>query len=59
MKAGTVRRTESAPAVGPVLFDRGVPDCAAYAIYFGIDPSAYLQVSRRHRYEPAALLFEP
>lgn len=29
---------ERALGAGPTLFDRGIPDCIAYAIHLGVDP---------------------
>ena len=35
----------------PVLFDRGVPDCIAYASVMGIDPSRSIRAAERYRYQ--------
>ena len=42
-----------------VLFDRGVPDCVAYAAVLGVDPAESLAAARRYRYHPRVLLLEP
>lgn len=44
---------------GPVLFDRGVPDCVAYAVLMGTDPTAALAACDRYRYHPEVLIVEP
>jgi predicted ATPase len=41
------------------VFDRGVPDCVAYAEMLGVDPGPSLRASEEHRYEREVLLFEP
>ena len=42
-----------------VLFDRGVPDCAAYAAVLGVDPADSLAAARRYRYHPQVMVLEP
>jgi predicted ATPase len=44
---------------GVTVFDRGVPDCVAYAVVLGMDPSPSLLAVERYRYAREALLFEP
>lgn len=44
---------------GSVLFDRGVPDCAAYAARMGIDPTPSMSASELYRYHPEVLVLEP
>jgi predicted ATPase len=44
---------------GSVVFDRGIPDCIAYAIMLGVDPKPTLLASQRHRYNNQVLLLEP
>jgi predicted ATPase len=44
---------------GPVVFDRGVPDCIAYAVVLDVDPSAAIEVSREHRYLDEVLILPP
>jgi predicted ATPase len=44
---------------GPTVFDRGVPDCVAYAIWLGVDPTPSLLASKRYRYNGEAMLLEP
>jgi predicted ATPase len=46
-------------AAGPVLFDRGVPDCIAYAEWLDTDTGAAEAAARRYRYHPEVLLFAP
>jgi predicted ATPase len=44
---------------GSVLFDRGVPDCIAYAALMGIDPTPSILASEAYRYHGEVLLLEP
>ncbi len=44
---------------GPTLFDRGVPDCIAYASHLGVDPGPSVQASGRYRYHDEVLVLEP
>jgi len=44
---------------GNTLFDRGVPDCVAYAVVLGVDPSPSLLAVERYRYARDVLVFEP
>jgi predicted ATPase len=43
----------------PVVFDRGIPDCVAYAVLMGTDPTAGLAACERYRYHPRVLVVEP
>ena len=53
------RSIENHNSVGQTaLFDRAVPDCAAYAMYFGVEPTESLQAADVYRYE-RVFLFEP
>ncbi len=44
---------------GSVVFDRGVPDCVAYATVLGIDPTPSILASEVHRYDGEVLVLEP
>jgi predicted ATPase len=44
---------------GPTVFDRGVPDCIAYATLMGIDPAPSILASGVYRYHGQALVLEP
>jgi predicted ATPase len=44
---------------GPTLFDRGVPDCIAYANLMGTDPAASILASEVYRYRSEVLVLEP
>lgn len=44
---------------GPVLYDRGVPDCVAYALRLGVDPAASVLASQTYRYHPEVLVLQP
>ncbi len=41
------------------MFDRGVPDCIAYAVLMEIDPTPSLLASEVYRYHPEILILEP
>ena len=53
-KHGAAQRGE-----GFAVFDRGVPDCIAYAILMGIDPTPSILASEMYRYHSEALVLEP
>jgi predicted ATPase len=42
-----------------VFFDRGIPDVAAYAIRFGVDPTASFQAAEKAKYNRTAFLLPP
>lgn len=42
-----------------VLFDRGVPDCIAYARYLGTDPTPSIRAAGEHRYDRSVLVLRP
>lgn len=42
-----------------VIFDRGIPDCVAYAVHLGVDPRPSLIACRGHRYERRVLIVAP
>ena len=44
---------------GPVVFDRGIPDCVAYAVLLGVDPASSVLASQTHRYHSEVLFLEP
>ncbi|MEN8040795.1 MAG: AAA family ATPase [Actinomycetota bacterium] len=51
---------EHASASGTsAIFDRGVPDCIAYALHSGADPKPSIEASRQYRYHADVLLLEP
>jgi predicted ATPase len=50
---------ERAVGGGPALFDRGIPDCIAYAIHLGVDPGPSIRASDRYRYHDEVLILEP
>lgn len=55
----SIRTWHAADADGPVVFDRGIPDCGAYARYLGVDAAACDAAAQRYRYHPEVLLLEP
>jgi predicted ATPase len=44
---------------GPTVFDRGIPDCVAYAAVLKVDPTPSLLAADKHRYASDVFLFEP
>ena len=42
-----------------VLFDRGIPDCIAYARYLGTDPAPSIDAAGKVRYHATALVTRP
>jgi predicted ATPase len=44
---------------GPVLFDRGIPDCVAYAALMEADPTPSLVACDVYRYHDQVLILEP
>ena len=42
-----------------VIFDRGIPDCIAYAVHLGVDPEPSVIPCREHRYERQVLIVAP
>jgi len=42
-----------------VFFDRGIPDCVAYAVHLGVDPKPSVTACREHRYEREVLIVAP
>ena len=43
----------------PVVFDRGIPDCIAYALHLGTDPQPAIEASMTRRYSEHVLILEP
>ena len=43
----------------PVVFDRGIPDCIAYALHLGTDPQPAIEAARTYRYNEDVLVLEP
>jgi len=44
---------------GVTLFDRGIPDCVAYAEWLGTDPEPSVAAAALHRYNPRVLVARP
>jgi predicted ATPase len=42
-----------------VVFDRGLPDCVAYARHLAVDPTPALTAARQYRHDGLVFLFEP
>ena len=47
------------PSDGPILFDRGIPDCVAYAILLGVDPADAREAALSFRYRAEVFILEP
>lgn len=57
--ARCVRDYLSAADEATTFFDRGLPDCAAYAEIFGLDRQPVLDVAASHPYESRVFLMTP
>ena len=44
---------------GPVVFDRGIPDCVAFARLFDVDPAPSLRASDAYRYHDEVFVLAP
>ncbi|HXY72985.1 MAG TPA: AAA family ATPase [Actinomycetota bacterium] len=56
----SIEKHEAAVARGGgAVFDRGVPDCIAYAVVLDVDPETSLRAARTHRYNGDVLVLEP
>jgi predicted ATPase len=53
------KHTTAAAANRTTLFDRGIPDCIAYAELLGVDPAPSIAASDARRYHSDVLLLEP
>ena len=41
------------------VFDRGIPDCVAYAVHLGTDPRSSILAAETYRYNDEVLVLEP
>lgn len=56
----SIENHESAAASDEItVFDRGVPDCIAYARILGCDPGPSVEAAATYRYRDEVLLFPP
>ncbi len=55
----SIAKYESVPEGATALFDRGVPDCIAYAAVLGLDTGPALEAARRFRYESEVIVVPP
>jgi predicted ATPase len=57
----SILKHEIATARGSALtlFDRGIPDCIAYALYAGVEPGPSIEAARTYRYAPEVFLCTP
>lgn len=57
--ARSIAKYHSVPASQIAVFDRGLPDCVAYATVCGLDPAAALEAASGHCYEPTVFVTDP
>ena|SRR3989344_3767566 len=50
---------DSSLAVGPIFFDRGMPDLVHYAFRFNVDPKEFEIASRKYLYNQNVFVFSP
>ncbi len=43
----------------PTVFDRGMPDCVAYAAHLGVEQAPSIRACDRYRYHPEVLILDP
>ncbi len=55
----SIAKYNSVNELQPVVFDRGLPDCIAYAHVFDVDATVALDASLKHRYEAAVFVTPP
>ena len=56
----SIRKHEIAVATSELtIFDRGLPDCVAYALYLGVDPTPSIEAATRFRYAGQVFLLTP
>jgi predicted ATPase len=56
----SIEKFEAAsPFGGTALFDRGIPDCIAYAVHLGADPEPSRRAAAAHRFDDPVLLLTP
>jgi predicted ATPase len=59
LQRSIANHAEARMRTGTSLFDRGVPDCIAYAQILGTDPMPSAQAAAIHRYNEVALVTKP
>lgn len=57
--ARSIEKFDLALSAGIVIYDRGLPDCVAYARTFGVDPAAALDAARKRRYVSPVFVTPP
>lgn len=55
----SIEKHQSVPQGATAVFDRGVPDCVAYATVYGIDPDPAIEAAARYRYESPVFVAPP
>jgi predicted ATPase len=55
----SIDKYDSAPASGTVIYDRGLPDCIAYAQGFEVDSAATLMAAQARRYADPVFIAPP
>ena len=57
--ARSIDKFEAGEGPGVALYDRGLPDCVAYARLLGVDAGTTLRAALQHRYANPVLLAPP
>jgi len=57
--ARSIEKYDAAPQEGIVIYDRGLPDCVAYARAYGVDPTAPLAAAAERRYNGPVFIAPP
>lgn len=57
--ARSIRNYEMASGSDVTIFDRGLPDCVAYAEVFGLEPEPVMKLVSRYRYEEPVFMTRP
>lgn len=55
----SVDKYESVPEAATVVFDRGIPDCVAYAMVSGVETRGAMRSAELHRYEDPVFVAAP
>lgn len=57
--ARSIEKYDAAPRVEPVIYDRGLPDCVAYAQMFSLDPGPAVAAAGTRRYSNPVFVAPP
>ncbi len=59
LAARSIDDFEAVSGTDAVFFDRGLPDCVAYAAAYGVDPRPILEKAAAFRYQPPIFIAPP